>query len=116
MFSLTEPSENEIRRFISTPVNVFREPDGFLIALTYGRDSGWVKNVVAAGGCQLKTRGGLYHLCTPTVVHDPTRRQFPALVRVILRLIAANDFLRLSTSGVEEALTQKHDRLRTTLL
>src|SRR5690349_19014090 len=33
-----------------TPVNVFRETDTFLIALTYGRDSGWVKNVLAAGG------------------------------------------------------------------
>jgi F420H(2)-dependent quinone reductase len=36
-----------------TPVNVFRAPDGFLIALTYGRDSEWVKNVLAAGKCQL---------------------------------------------------------------
>jgi len=26
-------------RIYRTPVNVFREPDGFLIALTYGRDS-----------------------------------------------------------------------------
>ena len=43
-------------RLYETPVNVFREPDGFLIALTYGRDSGWVKNVLAAGGCQLETR------------------------------------------------------------
>jgi F420H(2)-dependent quinone reductase len=39
-----------------TPVNVFRQPGGFLIALTYGRDSGWVRNVLAAGGCQLETR------------------------------------------------------------
>lgn len=36
-----------------TPVNVFRTPAGFLIALTYGQDSGWVKNVLAAGGCEL---------------------------------------------------------------
>lgn len=36
-------------RVYRTPVNVFREPDGFLIALTYGRDSEWVRNVLAAG-------------------------------------------------------------------
>ncbi len=40
-----------------TPVNVFRAPEGFLIALTYGRESEWVKNVLAAGGCELETRG-----------------------------------------------------------
>ena len=35
-------------RVYRTPVNVFRAPEGFLIALTYGRESEWVKNVLAA--------------------------------------------------------------------
>src|SRR5579864_611651 len=43
-------------RVYRTPVNVFRAPEGFLIALTYGRDSEWVRNVLAAGGCKLETR------------------------------------------------------------
>src|ERR1700747_688030 len=33
-----------------TPINVFRAPGGFIIALTYGGQSEWVKNVLAAGG------------------------------------------------------------------
>jgi len=85
-------------RLYRTPVNVFREPDGFLIALTYGRDSGWVRNVLAAGGCQLETRCVLYQLSTPVVVHDPKRRRFSLPVRIILGLIKANDFLQLSIS------------------
>ena len=84
-------------RLYHTPVNVFRKPDGFLIALTYGRDSGWVKNVLAAGSCQLETRRVPYQLSAPTIVHDPTRRRFPPLVRVILGLIDASDFMQLST-------------------
>ncbi|HEY9525045.1 MAG TPA: nitroreductase family deazaflavin-dependent oxidoreductase, partial [Thermopolyspora sp.] len=40
-----------------TPVNVFPKPGGYVIALTYGADSDWVKNVLAAGGCELRTRG-----------------------------------------------------------
>ena len=32
-----------------TPVNVFRVPTGFIIALTYSSQSEWVKNVLAAG-------------------------------------------------------------------
>jgi deazaflavin-dependent oxidoreductase (nitroreductase family) len=81
-----------------TPVNVFRKPGGFLIALTYGQDSGWVQNVIAARGCQLETRGITYRLSEPVIVHDSSRRQFPMIVRIVLGLIDANDFLQLSTS------------------
>ena len=81
-----------------TPVNVFRAPQGFLIALTYGRDSEWVKNVLAAGGCEIETRGVRYLLSAPTIVHDPTRRRFPLPVRFVLRLIGATDFMQLSIS------------------
>ena len=86
-------------KLYETPVNVFRRPDGFLIALTYGRDSGWVKNVLAAGSCQLETRRVLYQLSAPIVMHDPTRLRFPLPVRIILGLIDANDFMQLSTSA-----------------
>lgn len=81
-----------------TPVNVFRTPTEFLVALTYGRDSDWVKNVLVAGSCQLETRHMLYQVFRPVIVHDPTRRRFPLVVRVILGLINANDFLQLSVS------------------
>jgi len=85
-------------RVYRTPVNVFRAPEGFLVALTYGRESEWVMNVVAAGGCHLETRGVRYHLSAPTIMRDPTRRRFPIPVRIVLRLIGANDFMQLSTS------------------
>jgi deazaflavin-dependent oxidoreductase (nitroreductase family) len=84
-----------------TPVNVFRAPEGFLIALTYGRESEWVKNVMAAGECQLETRGVRRLLSAPSIVHDPTRRRFPPLVRMVLRLIGATDFMQLSTSHTQ---------------
>ena len=91
-------------RLYRTPVNVFRTPEGFLIALTYGRDSGWVRNVLAAGGCQLETRCVQHRLFRPVIVHDPTRRRFPPLVRTVLGLIDANDFLQLSTSDAPAAV------------
>lgn len=95
-------------RVYRTPVNVFREPDGFLIALTYGRDSGWLKNVLAAGGCQLETRGVQYQLIKPLIVHDRTRRRFPFLVRMILSLIDANDILQLSILAGVSAVRCDH--------
>jgi hypothetical protein len=82
-------------------VNVFREPDGFLIALTYGRECEWVRNVLAAEGCQLETRRVLYELSAPTIVHDPSRRRFPHVVRAIIGISGVNDYIRLSTSHAQ---------------
>ena len=87
-------------RVYRTPVNVFRAPNGFLIALTYGRESEWVRNVLAAGGCELETRGVRYQLSAPTIMHDPTRGRFPLPVRVILGFVGANDFMQLSACQV----------------
>ena len=57
----------------TTPVNLFRDGDRYVIALTYGPDSQWVKNVLAAGGCDIHTRGRDIQLVDPRVVHDPAR-------------------------------------------
>jgi deazaflavin-dependent oxidoreductase (nitroreductase family) len=81
-----------------TPINVFRASNGFIIALTYSSQSEWVKNVLAAGGCELKTRGKKYQLSAPHVVHDPTRHRFPILVRVVLRIVGADEYMELSKS------------------
>ena len=80
-----------------TPVNVFRASNGFIIALTYSSQSEWVKNVLAAGGCELKTRGKKYQLSSPNVVHDPTRRQFPTPVRLVLRIVGADEYIELAS-------------------
>jgi deazaflavin-dependent oxidoreductase (nitroreductase family) len=79
-----------------TPVNVFRAPNGFIVALTYSSQSEWVKNVLAAGGCELKTRGKKYQLSAPNVVRDPTRRRFPIPVPVVLRIVGADKYMELS--------------------
>jgi deazaflavin-dependent oxidoreductase (nitroreductase family) len=79
-----------------TPVNVFRASNGFIIALTYSSQSEWVKNVLAAGGCELKTRGKTYQLSAPKVVRDPTRRRFPIPVRFVLRIVGADEYMELA--------------------
>jgi deazaflavin-dependent oxidoreductase (nitroreductase family) len=79
-----------------TPVNVFRAPNRFIIALTYSSKSEWVKNVIAAGGCELRTRGKQYRLSAPKVVRDPTRRHFPIPVRAVLRIVGADEYMELA--------------------
>ena len=79
-----------------TPVNVFRAPNGFIVALPYSSQSDWVKNVLAAGGCELRTRGKKYQLPSPKVVRDPTRRRFPFPVRMVLNIVGADEYMELS--------------------
>jgi deazaflavin-dependent oxidoreductase (nitroreductase family) len=76
-----------------TPVNVFRRGDRYTIALTYGADSQWVRNVLAAGEFDLEVRGRRVHLSAPRLVHDETRRLVPAPVRIPLGAADVSDFL-----------------------
>jgi deazaflavin-dependent oxidoreductase (nitroreductase family) len=84
------------KREYRTPVNVFRVPDGYVIALTYGTESQWVRNVRAAGGCDLITRGRRRRLRSPEIRHDESGRLVPAPVRPVLRLLRVTDFMHLS--------------------
>jgi deazaflavin-dependent oxidoreductase (nitroreductase family) len=83
------------RRY-QTPVNVFGAGDGYVIALTYGADADWVKNVLAAGGCELRTRGQTVRLGSPRVFHDESRASIRPAERQMLRLLGVADFLSLT--------------------
>jgi deazaflavin-dependent oxidoreductase (nitroreductase family) len=78
-----------------TPVNVFRTPNGYLLALTYGSGAEWVKNVVAADGCELITRGRTERLRSPRLFRDDHRARVPIPARGILRLARVSEFLEL---------------------
>ena len=65
---ITHAGRRSGRRY-RTPVNVFRVADGYVAALTYGVESDWVKNVIAAGGCELERRGQRRQLGSPRIVH-----------------------------------------------
>lgn len=85
-------------RVYRTPVNVFRRPGGFVIALTYGGGD-WVDNVLAAGEAQIRTRGHSHHVANPRVVTDPARAAVPAAVRAVFGRIHVDDFLHVDDAG-----------------
>jgi len=85
-------------RTYRTPLNVFRHGETFVIALTYGADTQWVRNILAAGSCSLRTRGRDYRLVEPELIHDPSRRLMPGPVRLFLGLDNVSEFLRLKIS------------------
>ena len=78
-----------------TPVNVFRDGNRYVFALTYGPGAEWVRNIVAAGGCEIRTRGRTVRLVEPVRFIDSTRRPVPLPGRWILGLIHVDEFLAL---------------------
>jgi deazaflavin-dependent oxidoreductase (nitroreductase family) len=78
-----------------TPVLSFRRDDTRVFALTYGTETDWVRNVLAAGSCHLVMRGRAIHLVEPRLFHDPAHRAVPRIVRLGLGILRADDFLEL---------------------
>jgi deazaflavin-dependent oxidoreductase (nitroreductase family) len=85
-------------RTYRTPVNVFRHGDRYLFALTYGAESDWVQNVLAAGRCQIKTRRRTVELVAPERFTDPTARLIPVPARWILGLFSVTEFLAVNNA------------------
>ena len=85
-------------RVHQTPVNVFRDDGRYVFALTYGKESDWVRNVLASGGCEIETRRRTIMLSNPQLFTDPNRHSVPRPVRWILRVLSVEDFLALSGS------------------
>lgn len=96
-FGLVVHTGRRSGRTYETPVMVFPAPDGYVIALTYGPDTDWVKNVLAAGGCQLRTGGRTVTMGSPTIYRDEARAGIRPFQRRILTLLGVADFLSLTT-------------------
>ena len=83
-----------------TPLNVFDAPDGFVFALTYGPDTDWVKNVMAADGCTIRHKRRDVALTHPRfITTEEGMAHMPAPVRVVLQLLDVTEFLRVAKSG-----------------
>ena len=83
-----------------------------MFALTYGAESDWVQNVLAAGGCVIETRRRRITLVDPERFADPPRRLVPIPARWILRLLSVNDFIAMfiATEGPRGATTPPSSR------
>ncbi|MDT5307541.1 MAG: hypothetical protein QOE48_3219, partial [Mycobacterium sp.] len=68
-------------RIFRTPLWAFRRQGGYVIALTYGSDTDWLRNALAAGGCGLETRRRRYQVGSPRVYRDENAADMPVLIR-----------------------------------
>lgn len=84
-------------RAYRVPVMAFAADGGYLIALTYGPDADWVRNVLARGACTLERGGRTVALADARLVGPAEALpRLPAPLRPVLRLLQVSAFLRLA--------------------
>lgn len=79
------------------PLTAFHHRGGrWVIALVYGPDVQWLKNVLAAGQCRLYSMGRWHALALPRRFADPRRKDVPWLVRPVLAVLRVDEFVELT--------------------
>lgn len=83
-------------RAYANPVWAFPHDGRWWIALTYGPDRDWVRNVLAAGGCTLDHQHRTFELTDPVRVDlAEAAPHLPAVIHAALRVRRADDVLVL---------------------
>ena len=106
MFGILRYRGRTSGREYRTPMNVFRQGNEFVFALTYGAEVQWVKNILAAGECRLKTLGRELRLVEPRLYSDRARRDMPFPVREFLGLLNVTEFLRMRIASTDATTDQ----------
>ena len=80
----------------ATPVLAEPTPDGFIIPLPYGEHVDWLKNVLAAGGCEIDDKGVNYPVGRPEVVdREAVAQLLPSGKRWLSKLQGVEKYLRV---------------------
>lgn len=83
-------------RSYATPVTPLPVSDGFVIALPYGDDTDWGRNILAAGQCTIQWRGETYTLDNPEVLDLQTvLSELSPLNRRLLSIIKPQKVMKL---------------------
>lgn len=81
-----------------TPIIVEPLDKGVVIALTYGPQVDWYRNVLAAGQATLRWHGRTYTLTRPQPIEQASALSaFPLPARLILRLLGTEHFVRFAS-------------------
>jgi deazaflavin-dependent oxidoreductase (nitroreductase family) len=88
-------------RAYQTPVAARRVADGFIIALAFGAQVDWHRNLEAAGGGVIRWRGRDYEVSRPEMIDgDEALPAFHAVQRLFLRLGGIDGYIRVHDAAV----------------
>jgi deazaflavin-dependent oxidoreductase (nitroreductase family) len=87
-------------RAYATPVDVIPTRTGFLIALPYGKQADWLRNVLAAGSATVVTDGDRLEVDAPTIVATADVADIiPSRTMRTLRLFGVDECLHLEKTS-----------------
>ena len=96
IFAVLEHRGRRTGRQYATPIAVRRVGHGFVIALAFGAQVDWYRNLVVAGGGSLRWRGQTYHIGAPELIDaDRGIATFLLIQRAALRLGGIDAFIRV---------------------
>src|SRR5436305_13379899 len=85
-----------------TTIMVWPLGEGFVIALTYGPEVDWYRNILAAGCCTLRWHGREYTLGKPEPIDVRTALPaFPPFIKMILRIRGTLPFVQVKSASAE---------------
>jgi deazaflavin-dependent oxidoreductase (nitroreductase family) len=77
------------------PIAIAATPDSFVIPMPFP-DAQWIRNVLAAGECQVRWNGRDWHAVEPQIISKADgAAAFGAIPRLSMRVLPINSFLRL---------------------
>ena len=86
-------------RTYATPIAATPIPNGFIIALPYGTDVDWCRNILASGNCTIQWHDATYKLFEPEIVAiDAIIAQFSSFWQVAMRITGHKQALKLKLS------------------
>ena len=84
----------------ATPIGLACVRGGFVVALTYGADTDWSRNLRAAGHGTLVYHGRTYRVTDPRVIGERGRRAFPLFERIPLAVMRIDRYLLVRAEPV----------------
>ena len=96
IFAVVEHRGRKTGRVYGTPVAARRSGDGFIIALAFGAQVDWYRNLVAAGGGTIRWRGDMYSVAAPERVDAATvLPTFDPVQRRLLRIAGIDGYVQV---------------------
>jgi deazaflavin-dependent oxidoreductase (nitroreductase family) len=104
IFGIVEHRGRKTGRVYRTPVAARRSGDGFIIALAFGAQVDWYRNLVAAGGGTIHWRGDVYSVTAPERVDAATvLPTFDPVQRRLLRIAGIDGYVQVRAAESSEA-------------
>jgi deazaflavin-dependent oxidoreductase (nitroreductase family) len=68
LYAVVEHRGRRSGKAYEVPIALIASPDQFLICLPFGPGTNWARNVIAAGGCDVRGKGAVHHATEPRLV------------------------------------------------